>query len=127
LDLEVNRLESIWVELKLCNNKPILFGLFYRPPNSDATFSQIEDSINLAVNSGISDIIITGDFNLNTQASSSCTKVESLCQQNNIQQLISEPTHFTEHSSSIIDLMFVSNKDTVVAADVGEPFLQQHY
>ena len=31
LDLEVNRLESIWVELKLCNNKPILFGLFYRP------------------------------------------------------------------------------------------------
>ena len=123
----MNRLESIWVELKLCNNKPILFGLFYRPPNSDAAaFSQIEDSINLAVNSGISDIIITGDFNLNTQAYSSCKKVESLCQQNNIQQLISEPTHFTEQSSSIIDLMFVNNKETVVAAGVGEPFLQQH-
>jgi len=70
LDLEVNGLESIWVELKLCNNKPILFGLFYRPRNS-----QIEDFINLAVNSGISDKIITGDFNLNTQASSSCKKV----------------------------------------------------
>ena len=64
-DLELRGVESIWIELTL-KHKHILFGVFYRPPNSEAvTFSEIEDWINLAVDSG--DIIITGDFNLNMQ------------------------------------------------------------
>ena len=53
--------------IDLCNNnKRTLFGLFYRPPNSDlAYYSRIEDFLHLAVGSGINDIIITGDFNFN--------------------------------------------------------------
>ena len=34
-DLEIRGIECIWIELIL-NRKHILFGLFYRPPNSDA-------------------------------------------------------------------------------------------
>ena len=44
----------------------VLFGLFYRPPNSDSTyFASIEDSFHLALDTGIKAIIITGDFNFN--------------------------------------------------------------
>ena len=58
-------IECIWIELTL-KHKYILFGLFYRPPNSDSTyFTSIEDSIHLAVDTGIQDIVVTGDFNFN--------------------------------------------------------------
>ena len=44
-DLEPLIVECIWIEMQL-NHSRILFGLFYRPPNSDiAYFSGIEDSI----------------------------------------------------------------------------------
>ena len=33
-DLEINGLECVLVHIKLCNNKHILYGVFYRPPNS---------------------------------------------------------------------------------------------
>ena len=53
-------------------------------------------------------------------------KIESICSQFSLYQLIEEPTHFTEQSTSIIDLFFVTNKDNVVLSGVGDPFLQQN-
>ena len=117
---------NVWVELKLCGNKNVLFGVFYRPPNSGVNYQlQIENSFGLATDTGIDNIIITGDFNLNTQADPSLRKVESMCQQNSLSQCITEPTNYTEQSSSIIDLLFISNESSLVISGVGEPFLQQ--
>ena len=63
-DLELRNIENIWIEVAN-SHKRVLIGLFYRPPNSDAAYlSSIEDSVGLATDTGISDII-TGDFNLN--------------------------------------------------------------
>ena len=54
-DLEINGIECIWIEVVL-NKKSLLFGLFYRPPNSSAdVYSNIEESISLAVDTGTSD------------------------------------------------------------------------
>ena len=64
-DLEPLNTECIWIEIHL-NHTRILFGLFYRPPNSDmAYFSRIEDSISLALDTQVRNIIVTGDFNFN--------------------------------------------------------------
>ena len=125
-DLELRNIESIWIEVAN-SHKRVLVGLFYRPPNnSDSAYlSNIEDSIGLAIDTGISDIIVTGDFNLNTTKPSTLRKIESICSQFSLNQLIEEPTHFTEQSSSIIDLFFVTNNDNVVISGVGDPFLQQ--
>ena len=38
-------------------------------------------------------------------------------------QCIEEPTHFTENSATIIDLLFVTNKDSILTTGVGEPYL----
>lgn len=44
-DLEIDGTECIWLEMKL-KNKTVLFGVFYRPPNSPAqTLVDIENSI----------------------------------------------------------------------------------
>ena len=63
-DLEIRGIECLWIEVAN-HNKRIRFALFYRPPNSNMSYqSDIEDSIALAVDTGISEIIITGDLNL---------------------------------------------------------------
>lgn len=126
-DLEPRGIECIWVQLTL-NNKHVLFGLFYRPPNSDALYySSIEDSIHLAVDTGISDIIITGDFNFNMFNNQTSRKIQALCDQFALYQSINEATHFTENSSSLIDLILVSNKDHLILSGVSDPFLHQEH
>ena len=75
-------------------SKSILFGQFYRPPNSPASvLDDIETSIDLAFDTNIGNIIITGDFNLNYSIESSRRKIMSVFQPYNLKQLIQEPTH----------------------------------
>ena len=120
-DLELRNIESIWIEVAN-SHKRVLVGLFYRPPNSDAAYlSSIEDSVGLAIDTGISDIIITGDFNLNINNHNTLKKIETLCSQFSLYQLIDEPIHLTEFSSSITDLVFATNKDNVILSGVGDP------
>ena len=124
-DLEINGIECIWIEVVL-NKKSLLFGLFYRPPNSSAdVYSNIEESISLAVDTGTSDIIITGDFNFNVLNSQTKKKIDPLCTQFSLHQLLTDPSHFTEHSSSLIDLILVSNKEHLILHGVCDPFLDQ--
>ena len=104
-----------------------MYGVFYRPPNADASYlSLIEDSIALARETDISDLIVTGDFNLNTCNSTQSRKIESICSQFDLTQCIDEPTHFTENSASTIDLLLVSNKSSILTTGAGEPCLDQN-
>ena len=48
-----------------------------------------------------------------------------LCTQFSLYQPIDQPTHYTEHSSSLIDIILVSNKDNLMFSGVGDPFLNQ--
>ena len=124
-DLEVRDLENIWIEVAN-NHKRILFGLFYRPPSANADyFSKIEDSIALAIDTNIKDIIITGDFNFNIMNQQSSRKIQSLCTQYGLLQSIEQPTHYTETSSSLIDILLVNNKDHLILSGVGDLFLNQ--
>ena len=52
-------------------------------------------------------------------------KVLDICKQYNLHQLINEPTHFTETSSTIIYLILVSNVQSIEIFGVREPFLMQ--
>ena len=60
------------------------------------------------------------------QELTSSRKVETLCQMYNLSNIISEPTHFTESSSSLIDLFSVTNKNHILLSGVDEPFLDQN-
>ena len=124
-DLELPDIECIWIEINTHNRKQ-LRGTFYRPPNSDNTvLATIEDSIGLAFDTNMQNILITGDFNLDTQKQVSNKKIIDICQQFNLTQLITEPTHYTETSSSTIDLLFASDSNDILLSGVGVPFLDQ--
>ena len=61
---ELINIECLWVEVNV-RNKRVLMGTFYRPPNSlPLVLTDIENSIGVAVDTGISDIVILGDTNI---------------------------------------------------------------
>ena len=61
-DIEIQNLECVWIEITT-HNKKVLVGTFYRPPNSpNDTMAHIENSVGLAVDTNIQDILILGDF-----------------------------------------------------------------
>ena len=102
-------------------------GTFYRPPSSNnLVYTSIEDSIGLAFDTNVPNITITGDFNLDVLKHASYRKINDLCQHFNLEQIITDPTHHTENSYSIIDLFLVSNKNRVLLSGFGEPFLDQN-
>ena len=125
-DIELPNIECLWIEVST-HNKKILLGTFYRPPNATPdVLSSIEDSISLAYDTNIRNILITGDFNLDILKLTSNKKVSDLCQHYNLLQLINEPTHQTESSSSIIDLFLTSDINNILLSGVGEPIFDQN-
>ena len=63
-DLELPNIECLWIEVYTQHRKALI-GTFYRPPNSaPAILTSIEDSIGIAFDSDVENILITGDFNL---------------------------------------------------------------
>ena len=123
-DLNVGGLECVWLELKI-NNRKYLYGTFYIPPNSDQQYwSYFEQSIELALNTNI-DIILTGDFNINQLNNNPNDKIGCLLTQFSLHQIITEPTYITEHSSSLLDLIIVSNPFSILYSEVGPPLLNQ--
>ena len=125
-DLEVNDVECLWLELKI-KSRRLLIGTFYRPPSScAAVLDNINTSISLAFDTGIKNIIVTGDFNLDMNKAVSRQKIDSLCMQFGMSQIIRDSTHYTENSQSLIDIFLVTSPDDVIDSGVGEPFLDQN-
>ena len=124
-DIELPGIECIWIEVIVKHNR-MLFGLFYRAPDTDQFYySTMEDSIHLAVDTGIRNIIVTGDFNYNMLNNETQRKISNICQQFSLTQCITEPTHYTERSASLIDLILTSNRNTIISSGVADPFLPQ--
>ncbi|MEW8547607.1 MAG: reverse transcriptase family protein, partial [Candidatus Thiodiazotropha sp.] len=121
-DLEINNLEAVWVEVSI-KSKTVLIGGMYRPPNSTVEyFNLISESLDRAFNTNIKDILVLGDFNYN-MLNSSNNKMSDLIQEYSLKQLIEEPTHFTESSESLIDLILARNPSNIITSGVYDTFI----
>ena len=57
--------ESIWCRIPLANKDCLLFGVIYRSPNSDiSNFNSLCSLLTQAANTGVSHLLIAGDFNM---------------------------------------------------------------
>lgn len=103
-----------------------LYGTFYRSPNSPGSvWGDIEYSIELTFNTNIKykNIIITGDFNATLFSyNAKFVRLNKRITTFDMYQGINEPTHYTENSSSLLDVMTVSNSSVLSS----ECFLGQY-
>ena len=123
-DLEIHGLEAVWLELQV-QSKQILVGGFYRPTNSSAEyFNLVVESIDRAHNTNITDLIILGDFNYNMLTNDN-NKIRDTMLHYNLSQVIKDATHFTENSSSLIDLILLRNTANMLTSGVIDNFLTE--
>ncbi len=121
-DLAVNGLEALWVELH-ANQRKFIIGGIYRPPDSNNNqFLLMEESIDRVFDQVCDNVLVAGDFNINVLNSDS-NKISRLITSYNAEQLITSPTHYTEHSNSLIDLIFVKDTHHVITSFVADPFI----
>ena len=122
-EFKINGLECVWVKIHVKGTN-ILFGNFYRPPDSDnQTWEKINYSIDLAINSNADKIIICGDFN-DDQLNHSKQNLREICNQNSLYQIITDATYFCEKSVSLLDLIMVNDPDVILYSEVGENILE---
>ena len=122
-DLELKDLECVWIQVKLRGHDILICGI-YRPQNSTHNYwNLINESIDRAKSTSIQDIIILGDLNNDLLVNNRRKNLQDLMNTYNLKQLINEATHFTESSSSLIDVILVNKTNNILANDVCDPFI----
>ena len=91
------------------NNGVVLLGNVYRPSNADST---VLDNLEVMLEKECKDITLTGDLKLNVLATSKkAERMLQIAEDNNLEQLITEPTSYriTIHSHTLIELHFATD------------------
>lgn len=108
--------ECLFVKVSLHQNKRLIIGNIYRPPNSpsDSTVNILTtiNSLNCS-----DEMMVLGDFNSNWLDRSSLkerTQFESL----NLTQLIKEPTRIAGSSKSLLDWILVTHPNRIANSGV---------
>lgn len=106
-EFEIDNLEAMWLEIRSTTNT-FLLCICYRPPDSAAEFwENLQDSVDLAIEAGHTNIFMTGDFNADPRTENG-RKLELFSVSNNFNLHVDTPTRITETSATILD-QFISS------------------
>jgi len=110
--------ELLWIQLFM-SNKPVLFGVFYRPPSSpDSCTLELQHSLSLLPSN--SSIFLCGDFNLPGIISpvkcsdKSSSLLSSVMDDLSLEQCVSVPTR----GSNLLDLVFTNRREMLSSIEV---------
>ena len=127
-DLESADVESIWIEIKIKNNKSFLVCSVYRPPSANAEWcdkfsEQIEKALSIA-----DETYIMGDINIDCKNGELLnSRWKQTVEINDLHQIIDQPTRVTANTSKIIDHVYVSNTDRIAEFMVPCIAISDHY
>jgi len=110
LNFGCNEFETVWIEVENTNNKNFLYCCAYRDPNSDVdVFTSHLRSILPRLTDG--QVFLMGDFNIDLlhydEHAPTNDFINNLFSYN-FQPCINHPTRISEHSSTIIDNIFIN-------------------
>ena len=119
-DLHFDSLEGIWLHIKFPSSTA-LFAVMYRPPDADHFFDLVNPLLEKAWLKS-SNIFLMGDFNCDFSTkgllSANTSKLPSIFEMFNMENVIQEATRQKITSSSLIDLIVTTRKDLVSATSV---------
>ncbi|CAG4943324.1 unnamed protein product [Colias eurytheme] len=98
--------EQMWITFNI-RCKKLVIGTAYRPPwlNIDTFVNAVYESV--VSFSWADNMIVMGDFNINFKDTSTMgyRKLTEFLTMTSLSQIVNEPTHFTNHSETILDLV----------------------
>ena len=120
--------EFIWVDIKRPRCKPVNLCCAYRP--GDISIDSFISDLELGftdMDSTNSEMVLLGDFNIDYSKKNHLRRsFDDFALRYGLNQLVSKPTRVTENSSTIIDLILVSNMHRIVQCDVLDSSLSDH-
>ena len=128
--------ECLTLEVNIRNRKGYVITLYWSPSQTSDEFQSFINNLErLLININSFDphfVILLGDFNAKSKSWSTNAKtteegtiLENLTFLFGMKQLISDPTHILQHSSSCIDLIFVNQPNLVIDSGI-HPSLHQN-
>ena len=119
-DVQNSHMKSIWLKIFVFKTNSILFGCYYRPPESSKCFSSDLDQLILeqleTVNRLNKEVIIIGDFNISYLSNATNLNVKIAFNNLGLIQIIKTATRITENSSISIDQIFTNKVANVTNA-----------
>ncbi|KAL0883331.1 hypothetical protein ABMA27_016821 [Loxostege sticticalis] len=96
----------MWLSLKI-QNQNVVVGTAYKPPWQDVDLFLDGITESIAAFAWADGLILTGDFNIDLlkPGSGRARAFAQFINSSNLKQIITEPTHYTDDSSTLIDLM----------------------
>ena len=115
---------------RLTRISPIIFGCFYRPPE---TSNYLPKDYNELLNETITKVIkeqketiIMGDFNIDYSCRNVSKDFKNLMSSYGFKQLVKTATRITKDTSSLIDLIFVNKPNSYPTVNVVSTSLSDH-
>ncbi len=125
-DLELNDLESIWLNIT-CYQHKFLLGTVYRPPNSLAyRWNILRSMLDEAEPNLFNKMLLVGDLNDDLLPGLPCPLL-NIIESYELHQFISEPTRVTPTSATLLDPIISNCPDMIRKAGVIMPFSSDHH
>ena len=118
-----------WIQIQNKKFKSIVICVAYRPPDSPVTFfdEYLAPKLNHAYTMN-NDIVIIGDLNCDLiKPTSDGKRLMEFCSSFGLKQLITKPSRVTATSSTLIDVILVSNPNSVRTSDVIDLTISDHF
>ena len=116
-DLEDDEYESIWIETRPKNSKPIIFGIIYKPPDTSLHLSEDFNKIlstNLeAIEKENKETIIMGDLNTDYLKENDHRDIKDIFTKNGYKQILKTPTRVTPTTATLIEVIQTNNPQNI--------------
>ena len=119
-EFEVPGVEAVWVSVNTIEGK-ILIGSCYRPPDKNDFWAALDTVIdNIKQSNVFKYMFILGDLNADFNTNNG-RKLIKLCNDQNLQYLIDEPTRVTSTSQTVLDQLLTNAPNFISNIDVSPP------
>lgn len=123
-----DNIEQLWISTTV-NKYNFVFGVCYNPPRTNSKYftDNLEDSITLCMPYG-ENMFCFGDININLMDGqlNSTRYFLSMLESLGFHQVVNEPTHLTDHSASLLDVILCNNVNVVSSVKVGGLDISNH-
>lgn len=130
-DLEKDEIEMVVIEIFIKCAKSLILSAVYRPPDSSKYLNRdfnfvFNDSITTILSEN-KEFILSGDMNCDFLKEPDHRDIKDCLKMNGFKQLIEKPTRVTQHSSTLIDVVFTTHENNIASQFVHSLGISDHH